>query len=89
MSIYHKDVIYIAPNETILLKFVESFSFGADSEQDVVDKLKDDYCFYVRTISGKEYTVSAKLMQETIKYTMPHKEFAQSVYSKWLWINKS
>ena len=91
MALYHCDVIYITPNETVLLKFIESFSFGVDPEQDVVDKLKDDFCFNVRTISGKEYTVSAKFIYVAHGYSspIPPKEFAQMIYNRWLWINKS
>jgi len=87
---YPRDVIYTKAGETILLKFVEAVIFERDSEGAVIDKLKDDFCFKVRTISGKEYDISARHVIckiQTIGYE-PN-EIAQSIYEKWLWINKS
>ena len=89
MADFSLDVIYIAHNETILLKFVESFSFGSDSYRETVDKLKDDFCFDIRTISGKEYTISSKFVSGIIKSSISYRELAQGIYDRWLWIHKS
>ena len=89
MSHFSGDAIYVEPGYTILLKFIESFSFSADTEENTVDKLKDDYCFTVRTMSGKEYIVSTRYIGKICGWTTPPKILAQSIYDKWLWIHKS
>lgn len=89
MAFYPKDVIYIAPNETILLKYVESFSFEREEADTVIDKLKDDYCFNIRTISCREYTVSTKLIADLLGSKYSGKVLAQDIYEKWLWIHKT
>lgn len=86
---YPRDAIYVAYNETILLRFIESFSTEREEDDRVVDKLKDDYSFKVRTISGKEYTISSKFILDTLELKMSNHDLVQSIYDKWLWINKS
>lgn len=87
--VYHKNVIYTTCGATVLLKFVESFIFDKTSEDLVIDKLMDDFCFSIRTISGQEYRISTKLIAGYIGGGGGIiAEIAQSVFDKWNFIHQ-
>jgi len=86
--VYQLDVIYTTCGATVLLKFVESFSFDKGSEELVIDKLMDDFCFNIRTVSGQEYRISTKLIAKTVGGGGTVPEVAQSVFDKWKFIHR-
>jgi hypothetical protein len=87
--VYHNNVIYTTCGATVLLKFVESFIFDKGSEKLVIDKLMDDFCFNIRTISGQEYRISTKLNSELLgSHIASIPEVAQAVYDKWKFIHQ-
>ena len=86
--VYQPDSIYTTCGATVLLKFVESFSFDKGSEELVIDKLMDDFCFTIRTVSGQEYRISTKLTAKVIGGGGTIPEIAQSVFDKWKHIHR-
>lgn len=84
---YHNDVIYTTCGATVLLKFIESFSFDKGSEELIIDKLMDDFCFNIRTVSGQDYRISTKLIAENIGGGGTIPEIAQSIFDKWKFIH--
>jgi len=86
--VYHNNVIYTTCGATVLLKFVESFIFEKGSEELVIDKLMDDFCFNIRTLSGQEYRISTKLIAENIGGGGTIPDIAQSVFDKWKFIHQ-
>lgn len=85
--VYQTDVIYTTCGATVLLKFVESFIFEKTSEDLVIDKLMDDFCFNIRTVSGQEYRISTKLIYKLIGGGGSIPEVASAVYDKWKFIH--
>lgn len=86
--IYQSDSISTTCGATVLLKFVESFSFDRGSEELVIDKLMDDFCFNIRTVSGQEYRISTKLIANIVAGGGCIPEVAQSVFDKWKFIHR-
>lgn len=86
--VYHNNVIYTTCGATVLLKFVESFIFDKDSESLVINKLMDDFCFSIRTVSGQEYRISTKLIANNMGGGGTIPEVAQSVFDKWKFIHQ-
>lgn len=86
--VYQVDVIYTTCGATVLLKFVESFCFDKGSEELVIDKLMDDFCFSIRTVSGQEYRISTKLIAEMVGGGGTIPDVAQSVFDKWKFIHR-
>lgn len=86
--VYQVDVIYTTCGATVLLKFVESFCFDKGSEELVIDKLMDDFCFNIRTVSGQEYRISTKLIAEMVGGGGTIPDVAQSVFDKWKFIHR-
>jgi hypothetical protein len=88
--LYPHEVIVTTCGEYVHLKFIESFSFttGRD-EEDTVGKLKGDYRFGIRTISGRHYTVSSS---DIAAMTDPNGSdvavIPQSIFDKWKFIHK-
>jgi hypothetical protein len=88
MSIYSNYTIITTTGEIIPLKFIESIHYSSDNNDQIVDKLKGDVFFHVRTISGKEYTISVNNVHQQIGGTVAGKDLAAAIYAKWLWIHK-
>jgi len=91
MTSYPSETIIVSIDDithTVHLKFIEEFSFDKSPASKTVAKLKDDYCFGVRTISGKEHTVSTKFICETFRFKCAPEQFAQNIYDKWLWMHR-
>jgi hypothetical protein len=86
--VYHNNVIYTTCGATVLLKFVESFIFEKGSEELVIDRLMDDFCFNIRTVSGQEYRISTKLISGYTGGGGSIPEIAQSVFDKWKFIHQ-
>jgi hypothetical protein len=86
--VYQVDVIYTTCGATVLLKFIESFSFDKGTEEMVIDKLMDDFCFNIRTVSGQEYRISTKMIAEIIGGGASIPVVAQSVFDKWKFIHR-
>lgn len=90
MPAYTSDVIYAPGNVVIHLKFVESFIFDQEENEDaVIDKLKNNYTFTVRTVSGKEYNISTDYVRVCAGIVGTPTEIATCIYEKWFWIHKS
>jgi len=73
--------------EVILLKFVESMRLR-NEEDEIIDKLKGDVSFVVRTISGREYIVSMNTVHGQIGGAVKGEHLAAAIYDKWMWIHK-
>lgn len=86
--VYRVDVIYTTCGATVLLKFVESFSFDDGSEELVIDRLMDDFCFSIRTVSGKDYRISTKVIAEILGDAASLPEIAQGAFDKWKFIHR-
>jgi len=86
--IYQKNVIYTTCGAVVLLKFVESFGFEKDSEALVVNKLKDDFSFKIRTLSGQEYLISARYNSEAYRNSDSLDVFVQAMFDKWKFIHQ-
>jgi hypothetical protein len=84
----YSDVIYTTCGATVLLKFVESFSFDKGSEELVIGKLMDDFCFNIRTVSGQEYRISTKLIANNMGVDSPISDVAQDIFDKWKFIHR-
>ena len=86
--VYQVDVIYTTCGATVLLKFVESFCFDKGSEEMVIDKLMDDFCFSIRTVSGQEYRISTKLIAGSTGGGGTIPQIAQAIFNKWKFIHR-
>jgi hypothetical protein len=86
--VYHQSVIYTTCGATVLLKFVESFIFDKGSEELVIDKLMDDFCFNIRTVSGQEYRISIRYIAEAVGISESIPEIAQAIFDKWKFIHQ-
>lgn len=85
---YHLNVIQTECGSVVLLKFVESFTSNTEKEDELVDRLKDDLCFTVRTISGQTYRVSTKTISRIINGGGTLDEIAQAIFDKWKHIHR-
>jgi len=88
MSLYGDHSIYTDEGEIIPFKFIESMRFHGTTEDATVDKLKGDVSVSIRTISGKEYTISMIALHNTIGGTVSGNILARAIYDKWIWIHK-
>ena len=90
MAVYPREVIYSETGDVILLKFVESFTFHEEEGDLIVDKLRNDFRFGIRTISGKEYIISVKYISNKVyNIEITLSELVNAIYDKWIHINKS
>lgn len=85
---YTPNAIQTTCKRIVPLKFIESFGPMSSSEDQVVDKLKDDFSFTIVTVSGKEYTVSSKEVAVIIGSDKPPTLVAQAIYDKWKHIHR-
>ena len=91
---YVHDVVHTDTGEIIALRHVESFLFGKDSEDEIINKLKGDVVIEVRTISGFEYRIYALKAYAKIQGLKdPLKNgaaelIAQAIYDRWIWLLK-
>jgi len=91
---YVHDVVHTDTGEIIALRHVESFLFGKDSEDEMINKLKGDVVIEVRTISGAEYRIYAlkayaKIhgLKDSLK-SGAAEIIAQAIYDRWIWLLK-
>lgn len=63
-------------------------SFDRTSEDMVIDKLMDDFCYNIRTVSGQEYRISIKYIAEIIHGGGNIPEIAQAIFDKWMHIHQ-
>lgn len=87
--VYHLDMVQAECGSVVLLKFVESFVYGTNPEDVVIDKLKDDIVFTLRTISGHTYTISARTIQKQVGSdggTLA--DLTQAIFDKWKHIHR-
>ena len=82
-------VVYTVCGATVPLKFIESITFQRDSEGNLIDKLKDDVCFSIRIISGKEYEISTKLMSKKLPHYKSLLGLAEAIHDKWMRLHHS
>ena len=85
---YRLNVIQAECGSIVLLKFVESISSKSEPEDKVIDKLRDDLRFTVRTVSGHEYFISTKAIAKIIGSDSSATEVAQAIYDKWKHIHQ-
>jgi hypothetical protein len=85
---YRLNVIQAECGSIVLLKFVESISSKSEPEDKVVDKLRDDLRFTVRTVSGREYLVSTRTIADIIGSDSSVADLAQDIYEKWKHIHQ-
>lgn len=76
------------------IPFIESIDLRIEEDEEIIDKLKGDVRFNIRTTSGKEYTLSMLQHLVTLKdYSIPGNErvLGQSILEKWCHVmeNKS
>lgn len=86
--VYHQNVIYTTCGATVLLKFVESMTFDKNPEDMVINKLMDDFCYNIRTVSGQEYRISVKYIADTIGEVNSIQNIAQAIFDKWKHIHR-
>ena len=79
--------VITATGEVIPFKFIESMRIR-NEESEIVDKLKGDVSIEIRTLSGKEYTISTNNVHQNLGGTATGKNLAQSIFDKWIWIHK-
>lgn len=84
MSSFSSNFLVVDTFTVIAMCYIESISF-ASKEDLTVDKLSGDCTFSVRTISGKEYKVSA-LAQAGYIVGTDIEQWAQSIYDRWKYI---
>lgn len=71
------------------IPFIESIDLHIEKDEEIVDKLKGDVRFKIRTISGKEYTLSMSQHLATLTdYSLPTDASAlgQAILDKWCYI---
>ncbi len=88
MSGYGHYSIFAEEGDIIPFKFIESMRFIGLPEDETVDKLKGDVSVSIRTISGKEYTISMNALQKAVGGRVGGNDLARAIYDKWLWIHK-
>lgn len=93
------EAVVTSDGTIVSFKSIESFKFTEpESEDAVIDKLKDDVFFEFRTVSGKEYTSSAlticriqlhysKELTDTLDMDDKQRK-VREVYERWLWLLK-
>jgi hypothetical protein len=79
---------FVISNGTLIgLPFIESIDLSARADEDaVIDRLKGDLRFTIKTTSGKEYTLSMlQHISALTEYPIPTdvKELGQSIIDKW------
>jgi hypothetical protein len=79
---------FVISNGTLIgLPFIESIDLGARGDEDaVIDRLKGDLRFNIKTASGKEYTLSMlQHIGSLTEYSIPTdvKELGQAIVDKW------
>lgn len=96
---YSSDVISTDSGAVVSIRSIESFNFGITPEDKVISKLKGDYSFTIRTVSGAEYEVTALKSFERLFRSPPYfketlsdyetgQTIAQMMYDRWLWFLK-
>lgn len=61
---YRLNIAMSTDNVLIPLKHIESICLEDDSENGVVNKLKDDFTLRITTLSGKQYEISMRRQVE-------------------------
>lgn len=85
---YGKNVIYTTCGSIIPLKFVESISFDKTDEDLMIDKLMDDFCGNIRTVSGQDYRISIKQIARRADIDGFIHEIVQAILDKWMFIHR-
>jgi len=73
--------------EYILFNHIESMNKQRDAEEEIVDKLKDDLVIKVRTVSGKEYDMSVRLLMDRLAVKYELDEMWDIIFDNWTRIN--
>lgn len=83
--VYQQDTLQVNSTITISLRCVESMGIPVGSDL-VVDILKDDLQLDVVMISGKEYSVSMRFLQEIKPYlkNTEKSELRAAIYDRWI-----
>jgi len=82
---YLRDIV-ASGNDVIALRHVESFSFGRSDDDALIDKLKGDAVFVIRTVSGLSYSLSVKYQKDTFNNSgLPDdaSDGLSLIYTKW------
>ncbi len=85
--VFASHAVITATGEVIPFKFIESMRIKNEDDE-IVDKLKGDVCIDIRTLSGKDYTISMNVVHQELGGTPTGKNLAQSIFDKWIWIHK-
>ena len=89
------DLFYIVSTDLtyIQMQYVESVSRSKDEDDALVDTLKNDSTFLIRTISGTEYVVSMLQLIEEFKRRVDTpataKEMEKVFLQKWMHYGKT
>ncbi len=73
--------------EIVAMKFIESMTvLDITSEDETIERLKDDRHLFCRTVSGKEYLISMQAqMKNFVTYKLPSDpiKLRQCIFEKW------
>ena len=81
---YIHDVVITTSGYYLPFKFIEALKFDLPEESALVDKLRDDTTFFVRTISGYEYEISISQVAEIFNLRSSKEEIASALLEKWI-----
>lgn len=85
MASYIHDLVITTTGHYLPLKFIESIKLNEDAEREVIDKLRDDLTFNIRTASGAEYELSVKQISEAFCEYADRTEVAAAIFERWNW----
>jgi len=89
MATYQPPFLIVEDGTCIAIKYIESLRYTQDTEDQVIDRLSNDAKFDIRTVSGKEYRISAKLQMDEFgtQYSMTTdpEELREEISNKWFY----
>lgn len=82
--IYSHEVVITTSGYFLPFKFIEALKFDLPEESVLVDKLRNDTTFFVRTTSGYEYEISMSQVGEIFNLNSSKEEIASALLERWM-----
>jgi hypothetical protein len=85
---YQPSFIIADDNTVVALRHIESINLSRQSDEKVVDNLKGDAVFTVKTVGGNVYEISSLLQKEILgkQYTLPSTpaDIKSEIFQRWI-----
>jgi hypothetical protein len=88
VSTYRPTFVVADTGEVIALRYIESMNLTRDGQQELFDKLKDDYLILITTVGGRTFSISVQHQIETMgkQYSLDKDPLVvrDAIFEKWL-----